>query len=149
MHHLKTNQRNGFTLIELLIVIAIIGILASIIFAVAGNARDKADDTRIRNAVGQIRWMAEIAYNGQGGSYINWSLYPDTQASLTILNNEIDDAFGGTNITTIYDTEIQDYCVSAPLKSDANDHYCIDAKAIFRIVSAPCSGTSPLRCPSS
>lgn len=141
----------GFTLIELLVVIAIIGTLAALVFAVAANARDKDDDTRIRNAVGQIRWMAEIAYNSQGGSFINWSLYPNIQESLTILGDEIDDVFGGTNIATIRDNEIQNYCISAPLKSNVNKHYCIDAEEVFKVTSASCPTdllVTP-RCPSS
>jgi len=92
--------------------------------------------------------MAEIAYNSQGGSFISWFLYPDTQESITLLMTEIDEVLGGTNMATIYDSEIQDYCVSAPLKSDTNKHYCIDAKAVFKVVSQPCPGSSPLRCPS-
>ncbi len=150
MYHFKINKHKGFTLIELLVVIAIIGILATLIMVVAGNSRDKAQDTRIRNSVRQVRWLAEIAYDSQGGSFISWSLYPDIQNELTTLNNEIDDAYGGTNVATIRDYDIQDYCVSAPLKSEAGKHYCIDSNAVFMIVSNPCPelGIFPLKCSS-
>lgn len=146
-----SKTKTGFTLIELLVVIAIIGILASIVFAVADNSRDKANDARIRTAVAQIRWMAEIAYNSQDDSFMSWSLYPDIQESLTVLDNEIDDVFGDTNITTIRDNEIQDYCISAPLKSNVNKHYCIDADGVFKIASASCPTDLLVtsRCPSS
>jgi prepilin-type N-terminal cleavage/methylation domain-containing protein len=139
----------GFTMIELLVVIAIIGILASIVFAVANNSRSKAADTRILNAVGQMRWMAELAYNGQGGSFINWSLYPGIQESLTVLDLEIDDAFGGTNVATIRDSDIQNYCISAPLKSDSNKHYCIDIDGVLTIVDQACPDSTPNKCSSS
>lgn len=48
-------KTRGFTLIELLLVIAIIGLLASIIFAVFGTARAKADDARTIAETTQIR----------------------------------------------------------------------------------------------
>jgi prepilin-type N-terminal cleavage/methylation domain-containing protein len=44
----------GFTLIELLIVIAIIGLLASVSFVVFGNVRNKARDTKRKFDIGQV-----------------------------------------------------------------------------------------------
>ena len=143
------NKRTaGFTLIELLVVIAIIGILAALVLGVSFDTRNKAADARIINSISQLRWLAQITYDAQGGSFINWTLYPEIQDSLDILDNEIDIAFGGTNVATLRDSAIQEYCVSAPLKSDSSKHYCIDAKEVPAIFSQPCLA-APLECPSS
>src|SRR5687767_2606493 len=50
-HH---RQRNGFTLIELLIVIAIIGILAALLFPVFARARENARRTSCVSNLRQI-----------------------------------------------------------------------------------------------
>jgi len=57
-------KRTGFTLIEMLVVVAVIGILSSILLTALGPARDKARDSRIIQEVNQVRALAETLYNG-------------------------------------------------------------------------------------
>lgn len=64
-------SKKGFTLIELLIVIAIIGILASIIVVNLTTARGKARDARRKSDMDSIRNALEM-YNNKNGRY------PDT-----------------------------------------------------------------------
>jgi type II secretion system protein G len=58
---LKTNKR-GFTLIELLVVIAIIGLLATIVLVSLNNARNKANDAKIKSDLSQIMLGIEMYY---------------------------------------------------------------------------------------
>lgn len=63
-------QRNrGFTLLELLIVIAIIGVLASVILASLNSARVNARDTRRATDLQQLQKAFELYANDNGGSF--------------------------------------------------------------------------------
>lgn len=56
-------MKKGFTLIELLIVIAIIGILASVVLGSLNTARTKAEDALIKSNLTNIRGQASIWYD--------------------------------------------------------------------------------------
>ncbi|MFA5643782.1 MAG: prepilin-type N-terminal cleavage/methylation domain-containing protein [Candidatus Paceibacterota bacterium] len=64
----KKDKINAFTLIELLIVVAIIGILAAIIFAMANSAQAGARDGRRQSELSQTK-KALQAYYLQNGRY--------------------------------------------------------------------------------
>ena len=58
---LYTKQK-GFTLIELLVVVAIIGILALVVTASLGSARDKSRDAAIKSTLKNLHIEAELWY---------------------------------------------------------------------------------------
>lgn len=62
------DKRKGFTLIEILIVVAIIGILASVILASVTSSRARARDTKRISDIRQIRTALEL-YFGANGRY--------------------------------------------------------------------------------
>jgi prepilin-type N-terminal cleavage/methylation domain-containing protein len=69
-------RKKGFTLIELMVVIAIIGILASIIMVSLSSAQSKGRDTKRIADVRTIQLSLEEYYNDNG-------YYPATLAALT------------------------------------------------------------------
>ncbi|MBI4022120.1 MAG: type II secretion system protein [Candidatus Andersenbacteria bacterium] len=136
----------GYSLVELLITIAIIGILAAMVMAVAVPARNKAQDARIRNDIAQLRWEAEIVFDSQGASFENWTSHPTVTENVDIILADIDEALGANDAATVKDSDAATYCVSAPLVSVPERHYCIDAQGVFEEVSSPCPSSPPFEC---
>lgn len=68
-------KKKGFTLIELLIVIAIIGVLASIVLVSMGGARAKARDAVRQSDARQIGSAMELYY-GDGDAYYTSATVP-------------------------------------------------------------------------
>jgi len=60
--------KNGFTLIEILVVITIIGILSSILYASFGGARDEARNKSIQAEIKEVQLALEL-YKAQYGQY--------------------------------------------------------------------------------
>ena len=106
---LKTNKR-GFTLIELLVVIAIIGLLATIVLVSLNNARNKANNAKIKSDLSQLMLAVEMYYAD------NASAYPTTAQGLAALSptyiHTIPSCPGGCSYTYV---GAATYSISAPL----------------------------------
>lgn len=73
--------RKGFTLIEMLIVVAIIGILASIVLLGIGPTRSRARDARRISDLRQVQTALEL-YFGKNGAYPPGSTWAGLSGSL-------------------------------------------------------------------
>ncbi len=80
------NNQKGFTLIEMLVVIAIVGLLSSVVVVGLGGAREKARDARRIADIRQIQNALEV-------EYLNATGYKGTLAELTA-NVQLTDSQG-------------------------------------------------------
>jgi prepilin-type N-terminal cleavage/methylation domain-containing protein len=67
----KKGKKKGFTLIELLIVIAIIGILASIVLVSLGSARDKARISSVKSSLSSIQPVGVICRDNTSAGLVS------------------------------------------------------------------------------
>jgi prepilin-type N-terminal cleavage/methylation domain-containing protein len=155
---MKRNKSRGFTLIELLVVIAIIGILATLVLAALARARAKAQDTRVRSGVTQLRYLSEIHYAANDSSYAGFDrcieayyygaselafCRGDTAQSVVALTNDIIEASDFDDpvfpITSNVSADGQRFCVGALIVSGvANPRsFCADSRGISGLESNP------------
>lgn len=107
MPKIKSRNFTGFTLIELLIVIAILGLLASLTLFILGNAPGKARDTRRKSDISQYT-TALADYAGQHKGY-----YPNTSTDFPDGARLSTDTCGAMSLST---------CPEDPLYSSDNTH---------------------------
>lgn len=146
-----SRSQQGLTFIEILLVIAILGILITLVLVTITSSRQKAVANRVRNNIGQIRILAEVAFDSNGGTYLNWAQDTSIQTELTRLLEKIDEDNGdditAPYVTVVREAQAKDYCVSAPLGSGSSTYYCIDATGKFREVTSHCPDYDELDLP--
>ena len=152
---MTNKEKQGFTLIELLVVIAIIGTLAALVLVALGNARDKANDARVKSDIGQLRTLAEVYYDSNGASYAGLDTCFDAptaancknsgiQNSVTSLRSDVRSAAGGTLNSN---AAAAAFCVSNRLKSNSASFACVDATGVFKEGTGANCGAAATACP--
>lgn len=138
-------KQKGFTLIELLVVVAVIGILASAVVVNFSGAQERARDSRVISAMGQIRPVAEIIYSKYNYSYASVCATGNTLNTiegLQALRDDITSQKPSTaTISCLTDTDGTKYCVSVGL-SKTGDYYCVTSEGKAGMASTPCSNTT-------
>ena len=127
----------GFTLIELMVVIAIIGILVSIVIANLNNAKQSARDLSIKNAISEAMKKVEMYYDDHGtydficaeSEFISGGLIHDS-----ILEN------GGSFVCG---DDAQGYCISSTLNKGGS--VCADGYRELK-KGFVCSGSTDILC---
>ncbi len=148
-------KQAGLSLIELLIVIAILGILAALLLTGLSSSQKRARDTHIKSAVNQLRYIAEIAFSNQGNSYENWADDTSISSDVITLLEEVDiqssDTAGPPYVTVIRQSQVQNFCVSAPLSAENGVYVCVDATGQVSQSTSECPDYAvdgpPLVCP--
>ena len=127
---IRKNQA-GFTLIEMLIVVAVIGILSSVLLNALGPAKDKAKDARIIQEVNQVRALAETLYDG---TYKNLETLPKAEIQNINLKSLADDITLQGGQLVIRKPSLNSYITYSKLNVMVGtadvpqiNYYCVDA----------------------
>lgn len=133
---MKNNK--GFTLIEMLVVIAIIGLLSSVVLVALGPSRTKAKDARIISDLNQVKVLEETLFSN--GKYTSLDL---TTGNGKALDDDIKANNDGTGITLVGAGGTSAY--AAHTKLNVGGYYCVDSAgksvtlaATTNIVSGDC-----------
>ena len=119
------NRSKGFTLIELLIVIAIIGLLASIVVVALQGPRITARDTKRLGDVKNLQTAMELCYGdtacGGAESYITYATYAAAKAGgigiYVAAASMPDDPQAGSNYAWVDNSaDDQSFCIYATLE---------------------------------
>lgn len=129
---MKNNK--GFTLIEMLVVIAIIGLLSSVVLVALGPSRNKAKDARIISDVNQVQALMEASFtNGSYGNPDISALSEDAKANNgDTVGITVNPVGGGGSAFAAY----------AKLASDATKYYCVDSTGANYTGASPVGATA-------
>ena len=124
---LMDKYKRGFTLIEILVVIAIIGILASVVLASLNSARNKGSDAAVKSDLNGLRGQAAIYYDDHSYSYTNVCADPKFVSALAAATTEVSAV---ATIGGLGDGECKDsasaYAVWINLKFASSSAWCVD-----------------------
>lgn len=134
-----TRARKGFTLIEMLIVVAVIGVLASLVLVGLGPVQRQGRDARRIQDLRQVQTGLELYFVKHGA-------YPDTQSWTDLSTLLKGDSLGISNIpndpssgkTYVYVSDGSTYVLQASFEDANNPRVKEDGDV--SILNTDCSG---------
>ena len=123
----------GFTLLELLVVVAIVGILTTVVLVSLNSARSKGQDSSIKTQMTSLRTQADLYASGNGNSYTSLFTGDNTWASTNVPVQAILTGIDKQSTTHTAGSSANQWAAQARLKEDTTKYICIDYTAIFRI----------------
>ena len=164
-------KEHGFTLIEILVVIAIIGILSTIVLTSLGTARTKANDAKVQAELSSMRGQAELFFGeyhdygsplthasevcrtaGGGGSSSGTIFQPESiSAQSDSLYTLIRGIPLGYIVTCYTDpseggSQATGWAVSVE-NPDATEHWCVDSTGAAKVYGASMDTVNAALCP--
>lgn len=132
-----------------LIALFFFGVMSALVLVALGNARDKANDARMKSDVGQLRVLAEVFYdtnNSSYGGFSNCVNNPTVTAcgdgemasNVSALVNDVQEAGGELQV---YTTKAE-YCISSSLIVEPSMYICADYSGISETSSAGCGNST-------
>jgi prepilin-type N-terminal cleavage/methylation domain-containing protein len=138
MTFLFNKKNKGFSLIELLIVIAVIGILSSIVIISLTGAKNKSRDAKVISQLSRLREAGYIYYLSHDNSYVAED--GTTNICTEIINASEDPSGVGRLVRDFKDTIVcrgpifaRTFAVSALLPSGA--YWCVDSTGTSKRVT--------------
>ncbi len=142
---MKTSNK-GFTLIELLIVIAIIGIISSIVLVSLSSAREKGSNASVKQSLSQFMRGAELFYD-QNNTFAGVCA-DETYNTSQLYNAALSNAKTPTTNSRC-NSAAGAYAVTIELKTPegTNTHWCVDSRGITTGYSGTAIGAGVTQCP--
>lgn len=153
---MKPLAPRGFTLVELLVVVAILGILTSVVLVSLSTANTRGKDGAIQANLDSLRTQAQLYYNANGGYGSNASLVNDTgDCTANTAGTVFEDARvrqqvaatnfanSGGSVTCNVAAGGAGYAIYAALASSFTTYFCVDSNGVgMRTTTAPGNNTS-------
>jgi prepilin-type N-terminal cleavage/methylation domain-containing protein len=128
---MKLIRQKGFTLVELLVVVAIIGILTSIVTLSLNIARGKGANAAVKANLKGLGGQAEVFYDNSGGTYVGFCGDPNVDLALKQAS------VSGTGVDTNSECQSSgsEWAAQTPFKiadGEGNTFWCVDNSGAAR-----------------
>lgn len=127
-------------------VVAVIGLLATIVLVNMQNSRFKARDANIQSIMHQVRNAAELIYVQSGESYAlvcdeTDGTLADT-GELERLEKSLKKENGNRDVTCFESADWKDFALSSPLVGEVGKHWCVESAGISRQIDNAITGAN-------